>query len=281
MGPASSSALAPAVVSWDERIARARSLGASGSPASDILVFYANLAEYQRSVRVPSAPILPDGSVRDFENAIDFDAASRAVAPFLTWLQRNGPATLAQHASGWRSIAPQRWRNLMIERVVEGEIDPGGEAEATAFVVDAILQPYAESAAAALRDNGSALPAMVASRRCPVCDGAPVVAALREEGHGARRVLICGLCASEWSFQRVQCPSCEEGRFDALPVYTADGTEHVRVDACDTCRTYIKTVDLTKDGLAVPLVDDLATLPLDLWARDRGYHRLYPNLLRL
>jgi len=33
--------------------------------------------------------------------------------------------------------------------------------------------------------------------------------------------------------------------------------------------------------LAVPTVDDLASLPLDLWARDRGYQRLYPNLLRI
>ena len=98
-------------------------------------------------------------------------------------------------------------------------------------VVSEIVAAALLSAAAALRDNGRALPAMAASRRCPVCEGAPVVAALREEGHGARRVLICGLCASEWSFQRVQCPACEEGQFDALPVYTADGTEHVRVDA--------------------------------------------------
>jgi FdhE protein len=169
----------------------------------------------------------------------------------------------------------------MVERVVEGEIRPEGDADVTAFVVDAILQPHAESAAAALGDDRNASPATPGSRRCPACGGAPVVAALREEGHGARRVLICGLCASEWGFPRVQCPVCAEGRFDALPVYTADGTEHVRVDACDSCRTYIKTVDLTKDGLAVPVVDDLATLPLDLWARDRGYHRLHPNLLRV
>jgi FdhE protein len=55
----------------------------------------------------------------------------------------------------------------------------------------------------------------------------------------------------------------------------------VRIEACDTCRTYLKTVDLSKDGLAVPLVDDLASLPLDLWARAEGYARLKANLLRL
>ena len=266
-------------MSWNERIARARSLGASGSPASDILDFYANLATYQRGVRIP-ATTRADGSSRDFENAIDLDTASQAVGAFLDWLQRHGPATLAHHASDWRAIETGRWRDLMVERVVDGEVGEGVD-EATAFVVDAVLQPYAESAAATLRENGNASTASAAARRCPACGSAPVVAALREEGHGARRVLICGLCASEWGFLRVQCLACDEGRFDALPVYSSNVPENARIDACDTCRTYIKTIDLTRDGLAVPVVDDLATLPLDLWARERGYRRLYPNLLRV
>jgi FdhE protein len=66
-----------------------------------------------------------------------------------------------------------------------------------------------------------------------------------------------------------------------LPVYSSNVPANARIDACDTCRTYIKTIDLTRDGLAIPAVDDLATLPLDLWARERGYQRLYPNLLRV
>jgi formate dehydrogenase maturation protein FdhE len=44
---------------------------------------------------------------------------------------------------------------------------------------------------------------------------------------------------------------------------------------------YVKTIDLTLDGQAVPVVDDVASVPLDLWARDAGYVRLRPNLLRL
>jgi formate dehydrogenase maturation protein FdhE len=42
---------------------------------------------------------------------------------------------------------------------------------------------------------------------------------------------------------------------------------------------YLGTVDLTKDGHALPLVDDLAALPLILWAQERNYSRLQPNLL--
>jgi formate dehydrogenase maturation protein FdhE len=41
----------------------------------------------------------------------------------------------------------------------------------------------------------------------------------------------------------------------------------------------MKTVDLTKDGHAVPLVDELAFIPLDLWASEHGYEKIHPNLL--
>ena len=51
------------------------------------------------------------------------------------------------------------------------------------------------------------------------------------------------------------------------------------MDVCDTCHFYLKSVDLTKTGLAVPIVDELATLSLDLWAREKGYEKLQMNML--
>jgi formate dehydrogenase maturation protein FdhE len=53
----------------------------------------------------------------------------------------------------------------------------------------------------------------------------------------------------------------------------------VRVEACDSCLTYIKTVDLTKNALAVPVVDEIAAVSLDVWAQERGYRKLETNLL--
>ena len=267
-------------MSWAERIARARSLATARTPSSDILTFYADLADYQRSLATLGRTAAAHPTSLPFASAVDVDQASRAVADFLRWLQRHAPSSLAREAAERQKMPADGWRDLMLERLAN-QGDPSADDAATAFVVETILQPFAERAAGPFREATSGASNPPTLRACPTCGGPPVVGALREEGHGARRVLICGLCASEWSFLRVQCPVCEESRFDALPVYTADTTEHVRVDACDSCRTYIKTVDLTKDGLAVPIVDDLATLPLDLWARDRGYRRLYPNLLRL
>ena len=51
------------------------------------------------------------------------------------------------------------------------------------------------------------------------------------------------------------------------------------MEACDTCRRCLRTVDLTKDGRAVPVVDDLAAIPLALWAEEHGYQRIQENLL--
>jgi len=172
------------------------------------------------------------------------------------------------------------------------QVRPAGEADnvraagdadqAIRFVVEAVLQPFAEAAAIEWRADGHLKLSASNARasRCPICSSRPAVGILREEGHGARRTLLCALCLAEWEFLRVVCPACDEQRFDALPVYSADIFSHVRIDACDTCRRYLKTVDLTKDGLAVPLVDDFASVPLDLWAHQQGYRRLHTNLLR-
>jgi formate dehydrogenase maturation protein FdhE len=51
-----------------------------------------------------------------------------------------------------------------------------------------------------------------------------------------------------------------------------------RVETCDACRGYIKTI-VTHDPVPPDLlaVADLETLPLDFLARARGYER-YPDL---
>ncbi|MGZ4824662.1 MAG: formate dehydrogenase accessory protein FdhE, partial [Terriglobales bacterium] len=143
------------------------------------------------------------------------------------------------------------------------------------FFARAFLQPYAEYVSERLPKP----PHTGNTATCPVCDSEPVVAALRDEHMGAKRSFICSLCGHEWEFLRVICPGCGEDRAEALCAYTSEQFHHVRVDACDTCKTYVKTVDLTRNGLAVPVVDELATLPLTLWAEQHGYTKLQPNLM--
>ena len=116
---------------------------------------------------------------------------------------------------------------------------------------------------------------------CPWCRRKPQVSVLRESAQGARRSLACALCQAEWDFERVICPGCGERGFDRLPVCSTPEFPHLRVEACDTCKTYLLGVDLSKDGHAVPCVDELAAIPLNLWAREGGYRKLQPNLLGL
>jgi FdhE protein len=116
---------------------------------------------------------------------------------------------------------------------------------------------------------------------CPFCGEKPVAAVLRPEGDGGKRFLLCSLCFTEWEFRRLLCPQCGEEDKDKLPIYTAEEFPHVRVEACDTCKTYVKAVDLTKNGLAVPEVDELASIALDLWAGEHGYTKLQTNLFGL
>ena len=55
----------------------------------------------------------------------------------------------------------------------------------------------------------------------------------------------------------------------------------MRLEECRTCRRYLKTVDLRERGDAVPVVDELATIEMDLWARDKGLEKLQLNILEL
>jgi FdhE protein len=116
---------------------------------------------------------------------------------------------------------------------------------------------------------------------CPFCGERPVAAVLRPEGEGGKRYLLCSLCLTEWEFRRMLCPNCGEENHEKLPVYTTKELPHVRVEACDSCRHYLKAIDLTVDGLAVPEVDEIAAIALDLWAAENGYTKLAPNLFEL
>jgi FdhE protein len=249
-----------------DRIARARELARDHPASADLLSFYADLVNVQQTLlqRV-SPPAL----------GVDCEAIAQLVPEFLTWLRRAGPEHLSTAASNLLRDDTTNWTQL-IERYWKTEGHALDDVDDLyVFVIEAVLQPFAEAFAL----SGAAASAI--GKGCPVCSGQPVVATLRERGHGARRALICGLCLTEFTSLRVRCPVCDESRFDALPVYRAEHLAGVRVDACDTCRTYIKTIDLTENGSAIPVVDDLATVSLDLWAQQQGYRKIRPNLLRI
>ncbi len=147
--------------------------------------------------------------------------------------------------------------------------------DAEGLLAQAFLQPYAEL----LRSRALPRPVPTAYALCPFCHRKPGFGVLRQMGDGGARSMVCSFCLAEWEFRRIVCPGCAEENEKKLAVFSATEFDYIRVECCDVCKTYIKTVDLTKDGRAEPLVDELASAPLDLWAREHGYAKLQNNLL--
>jgi FdhE protein len=103
---------------------------------------------------------------------------------------------------------------------------------------------------------------------CPVCSGEPDFACITS---AAERLLICGRCHTHWPTQPYACPYCgEHDRQRITSFATPDGT--YRVTACQSCRRYVKTLDCRRAARgAMPLVDAIATLPLDAVVMQRGF----------
>ena len=255
---------------WDQRIRRAAELATKHPFAVEALSFYERLASFQKSLYA-SLDGRGAGSLRQ---ELDLPLLLPHFAPFLSLIETIAPPLLAQSAAELKAGREARWRNVLEEFWSHSEQINDTEA----FLAWTFLQPYAENLADQTQptQNQETTPAL-----CPLCSSQPQVGVLRPQGDGGKRSLICSLCATEWDYRRILCPACGEEDVDKLPVYTAEELPHVRVEACDTCRHCIKTIDLTKDGRAVPVVDELAAIPLSLWAAENGYSKVSANLLGL
>ena len=145
------------------------------------------------------------------------------------------------------------------------------------YLSRALLRPYVE----VLAKLGIAPDRPLLTGHCPFCGGAPWIAARRSaaEPDGASRFLGCALCGGEWPFARIRCPSCSEENPERLPSFRSDSHPAVRIEACETCRRYVKSIDLTLEGRAIPEVDDLVSLGMDLWATSEGFARMEPGLV--
>jgi formate dehydrogenase formation protein len=103
---------------------------------------------------------------------------------------------------------------------------------------------------------------------CALCGGEPDFAVITP---AAERHLICSRCTLRWKFEALTCPYClNSDRTRITSFATPDGM--YRVYACDVCRRYLKAYDGRRAARPVmPVVDGVATLPLDAAAIQRGY----------
>ena len=264
---------------YDQRLERAASLAATQPSATEILNFYSAIAQFQKSFyshvagdRSVQVAIATDCPLRE---KFDITVVLPHFRGFLHVAERHAPVPLANAARTLAEQPAEAWiRQLTTYWNTAGVANEPGDAFAQ-FFPRAFLEPYAEF----LAQQFLKPTLLVTATLCPLCNGHPYLGVLRPEGDSGKRFLICSFCNQEWEFRRILCPTCGETDEPKLPVYVPEQFPHLRVEACDTCKNYLRTVDLTKNGHAIPLVDDLAALSLSLWAHEHNYARPRPNLL--
>jgi hypothetical protein len=113
---------------------------------------------------------------------------------------------------------------------------------------------------------------------CPVCGDMPSFARLSKEEEG-KRYLWCATCDLEWAFRRICCPSCGNTEHKKLKFLTTDHREELRIDVCEECKGYIKTIDERKAGEEETtnfVKENVASLFLDITAGEKGYMIQFP-----
>jgi FdhE protein len=253
---------AEAAAQFERRAARAETL-APGAPSAEApLRFAAGVFRAQAEMA---------GSLRSVSPSLEemLEPLLRAAIPLLRQAER-GPAALAEAARARLDDDPETARARL--RIYW---DGGLEARDD-YLSRAILQPWLRLLAAEHRRPQRA-PRQGA---CPFCSGLPWMVTRRTEkdSHGAQRNLCCALCGGEWPFVRIRCPGCGEADPEKLPHFQDEARAAARIEACETCKRYVKSIDLTLDARPIAEVDDLVTLSLDLWAQEHGYTRIEPGL---
>lgn len=113
---------------------------------------------------------------------------------------------------------------------------------------------------------------------CPICGSPPALSMLREDG---QRSLLCSLCGHEWAIQRIFCPFCDNKDQETLHYFFSEQERDYRVDVCDQCKKYIKTIDTREMKRPVyAFVEQISTLHLDMLAQEQGLESGIPPWLQ-
>jgi FdhE protein len=110
---------------------------------------------------------------------------------------------------------------------------------------------------------------------CPICGSLPRISELKEEG---KRYFLCSFCGFHWPGERLKCPFCNNRDHNKLHYFYEEGKEAYRIDVCDNCNRYLKTIDTRKLDYDPDLnLEDITTVHLDILADKQGYKRPAPT----
>jgi FdhE protein len=111
---------------------------------------------------------------------------------------------------------------------------------------------------------------------CPFCGFYPDMSMLVESEEG-KRYLHCSLCEMVWKYNRISCTICGNEDMGKLGYFvTEEKDTPYRIDYCDNCKGYIKTMRIPKLREASEFdltVENIITANLDNSAIHNGYSR--------
>jgi FdhE protein len=146
----------------------------------------------------------------------------------------------------------------------------GVDAEALQAVMALVPVPFLH---ACNRRWASSISESWAEGYCPLCASWPAFVEVR--GIERSRHFRCGRCGGAWHARALHCPYCAMHDHDALVSLVPEKSDSQAViDACTRCRGYVKTFS-TLQGCppGTVMLEDLASVDLDVAALDQGYTR--------
>jgi FdhE protein len=151
--------------------------------------------------------------------------------------------------------------------------DLGLDKQILSFLIQNSIRPSIEAGMEQLRNELE--PETDGTTHCPVCGCLPDLNLLR--GEGGMRYSLCSCCGCPWRIDRLSCAVCGNKEPGSLQYFYGEGEEAYRIDLCDECHHYIKTIDYRNLEASDPSLEDIATLHLDVVAVQKGYQRAVPN----
>ncbi|HEY2704007.1 MAG TPA: formate dehydrogenase accessory protein FdhE [Candidatus Dormibacteraeota bacterium] len=250
---------------WDDRRRRGAELTRRYPFAAEVLRLHDALLDVQE-------PAFAATPALDGLEAVAAHAAAAVLPAVVEATMAAGPELLAERAWG-------RLEQGGLETVVHGWLMGREQSQLDRYLARAAATPVLEALGESLSPG-----AEVDARHCRRCGGPPQLAVIEpgEALSGSRRRLVCARCLAGWTYPRMVCAGCGETDSRRLPIYEeGDWIPHARIEGCESCRRYLISVDLRKDGAAVPPVDELAAMPLALHAESLGLRKIVPNLMGL
>jgi FdhE protein len=160
--------------------------------------------------------------------------------------------------------------NYDSDRIKEVAVAQGADPEA--FQAVAVLMPM-PLLHACNRRWARSLAESWTEGYCPLCGAWPAFAEVR--GIDRSRHLRCGRCGGAWGARGLYCLYCAmTDHHELISLVPEKSGSNSVIDACMRCRGYVKTLTVLQGSPPDRvLLDDLASVELDVAAVEQGYKR--------